>query len=174
MVNIRHANPGDLESITDIYNQAILKTTATFDIVPKTLDEQRIWFERHDLNHPILVAESDETVVGWASLSEWSDRCAYSDTAEVSLYIKEECREKGIGRKLLEALVSEGARVGLHTLIARIAEGNNVSIHLHEAFGFQHVGIMKEVGKKFGRLIDVHLMQKLYGGPTRTESPTNV
>ncbi len=174
MMNIRRATPRDLESITDIYNQAILKTTATFDTVPKTLDEQRIWFEGHDPKHPILVVESDGSVVGWASLSEWSGRCAYSDTAEISLYIKEGCRGQGLGRKLLEALVSEGARVGLHTVIARIAEGNDISIHLHEAFGFQHIGVMKEVGRKFGKLIDVHLMQKLYSQPTPAESHEDV
>ncbi len=67
-----------------------------------------------------------------------------------------------MGRKLMGAIISVGKRVGLHTIIARIAEGNDVSVHLAESFGFRHIGVMKEVGRKFGRLLDVHLMQKVY------------
>jgi len=76
--------------------------------------------------------------------------------------VKEEFRGKGIGTRLMEAIIDQGKRVGLHTIIARIAEGNDVSVHLAESFGFGHVGVMKEVGRKFGRLLDVHLMQKIY------------
>jgi L-amino acid N-acyltransferase YncA len=163
---IRPANPEDVDSITQIYNEAVQKTVATFDTEPKTLQEQRAWFEYHGLKYPIFVAELDGVVTGWASLSKWSDRCAYSDTAEISLYVKEEFRGRGMGRKLLEAIVRQGEKVGLHTVIARIAEGNRVSIHLHELLGFEHIGIMREVGRKFGRLLDVYLMQKIYAPKT--------
>lgn len=162
MLTVRRAEPRDLESITAIYNDAVLKTVATFDTKPKTPDEQASWFEKHGPRHPILVAESGGDVVGWISLSEWSDRRAYSDTAEVSLYVAEERRGKGIGRKLLEAALDEGREVGLHTIVSRIAGGNETSVRLHESFGFQHIGIMKEVGRKFGELIDVNLMQKIF------------
>ena len=162
MPTIRRAEPRDLESITAIYNDAILKTVATFDTKPKTADEQVAWFEKHGPRHPILVAESGGTIAGWVSLSEWSDRRAYSDTAEVSLYVAEERRGKGIGRKLLEAALDEGREVGLHTIVSRIAGGNEASVRLHESFGFQRIGIMKEVGRKFGKLIDVYLMQKIF------------
>jgi len=162
MLIIRQAILEDLGAITEIYNEAILKTVATFDTEPKTLEEQKIWFANHGSKYPILVAEQDGLVVGWASLSRWSDRCAYSDTAEISLYVEEEFRGKGIGRKLMEAIIREGQKAGLHTVIARIAEGTEVSIHLHESVGFEHIGIMKEVGRKFGKLLDVYLMQKTY------------
>lgn len=158
MVTIRTARVSDLPAITEIYNEAILKTTATFDTEPKSEAEQLEWFETHDSRHPILVAELDGAVVGWTSLSKWSDRCAYADTAEVSTYVKEGFRGKGFGRKLKEAIDAEAHRLGLHTVIARITEGNEVSIHLNEAFGFEHIGVMKEVGYKFGRWLDVHLM----------------
>lgn len=161
-MTIRRAIPGDLESITEIYNEAILTTVATFDTQPKTDEEQASWFALHGTRYPILVAEDKGRVVGWASLSMWSDRCAYADTAENSVYVKEEHRGKGIGRKLLEALMKEGEAAGLHTVIARIAGGNEVSIRLHESFGFEHIGVMREVGRKFGRLIDVYMMQKIY------------
>ncbi|UCD13979.1 MAG: N-acetyltransferase [Thermoplasmatales archaeon] len=162
MLKIRQAKLEDIVAITDIYNEAILKTVATFDTKIKTLDEQKSWFLHHGPKNPILVAEQDDVIVGWASLSEWSDRCAYSDTAELSLYILEKNQGKGIGRKLLEAIIQEGKKAGLHTVIARITEGNETSVHLHESVGFFHIGIMREVGLKFDKRLDVYLMQKIY------------
>jgi len=165
MLTIRPATLADLPAITEIYNEAIRKTVATFDTEPKNPEEQMIWFADHGSKYPILVAEGNGIVVGWASLSTWSDRCAYSDTAEISLYVREDHQGRGIGRKLLEATVAEGQKAGLHTIIARIAEASEASIHLHESVGFEHIGIMKEVGRKFGKLLDVYLMQKLYKIP---------
>ncbi len=165
MTRIKPATSEHLTAITEIYNEAILKTTATFDTRLKNLEEQKIWFDNHGSQYPLLVAEQNDLVVGWASLSKWSDRCAYSDTAEVSLYVKEEHRGKGIGRKLLEAIISEGQKSGLHTVIARIAQGGEASVRLHKSVGFEHIGTMKQVGRKFGRLLDVHLMQKIYDTP---------
>jgi phosphinothricin acetyltransferase len=162
MLTIRKAVMKDLGAITEIYNEAVLKTVATFDTEPKTVEEQKPWFESHDSRHPILVAEQDDAIVGWASLSKWSDRCAYSDTGEISVYVKEERRRKGTGKKLIQEILDQGQKVGLHTVVARIAESNEISVRLHEAFGFEHIGTMKEVGRKFGKLLDVHLMQKIY------------
>jgi phosphinothricin acetyltransferase len=162
MIIVRKATLNDLPAITEIYNQAILATTATFDTEPKNLEEQKVWFESHSPKYPVLVAEENGKVIAWASLSKWSDRCAYSDTAEISLYVEEKSRGKGIGRKLLEAIIREGEKADLHSIIARIAEGNETSIYLHRSVGFEHIGIMKEVGRKFGRLLDVYLMQKIY------------
>ena len=161
-IRIRDAKLTDLHQITDIYNEAILRTVATFDTTPKSLEEQESWFKHHGSKNPIIVAEENNIIVGWASLSEWSDRCAYSDVAEVSLYVMEAHQGKSIGRKLLEELVRKGKQAGLHTIVARIAEGNAISVHLHKSLGFTHVGIMKEVGRKFGRLLDVYIMQKIY------------
>jgi len=162
MLTIRKATLKDLGAITEIYNAAILQTVATFDTEPKTGEEQKSWFAHHDARHPVLVAEQDNQIVGWASLSMWADRCAYSDTAEASLYVREEYRGKGIGRRLNEAIMQEGGKAGLHTLIARITEGNEASLHLARSAGYQHIGVMKEVGRKFDRLLDVHLMQYIY------------
>jgi phosphinothricin acetyltransferase len=162
MLTIRKATTKDLMEITIIYNEAIMKTVATFDTELKTIDEQKKWFERHGPKNPIIVAELNKKVVGWAALSEWSDRCAYSDTAEISFYVLEKHQSKGIGRKLIEAIVKEGEKSGLHTLIARITEGNKISVNLHKSVGFEHIGIMKECGNKFGKRLDVYLMQKIY------------
>ena len=171
MRTVRKATGKDLAAITEIYNEAILTTVATFDTEPKTMEEQKAWFKAHGPKYPILVAEDKAQVIGWASLSMWSDRCAYADTAEISVYVKQEHRGKGVGRELMEVLMGEGQAAGLHTVIARIAEGNEVSIHLHRAFGFAPVGVMKEVGRKFGKLIDVHMMQKIYHPEVDREIP---
>ncbi len=163
MARVRPAVYEDLPAITEIYNDAILNTTATFDTTPKTQEEQAEWFHHHGDKFPVLVAENiDGLVIGWASISPWSDRCAYSDTGEVSLYVAASERGKGVGRQLLTALDHTARDLGYHVLLARIAEGNRVSVHLHEAMGFELVGVMKEVGMKFGSRLDVHLMQKLY------------
>lgn len=159
MLNIRRAIIQDLEAITEIYNQAILNTVATFDTEIKTAESQRNWFYQHRDRHAILVAEQDGKITGWASLSAWSDRCAYNDTAEISLYVEEHHQGQGIGRKLSEAMIKAGHDANLLTLIARIAEGNDISIHIAESQGFEHIGIMREVGRKFGRLLDVYMMQ---------------
>ena len=162
MINIRPATKNDVVIITEIYNDAILNTTATFDTDIKTTEDRMQWFFNHDEKHPVIVAELQNTVVGWASLTKWSDRCAYEGTAEVSVYVHKDYRGKGAGKKLLEILVLEGEKCGLHYLLSRITQGNETSIHLHEMFGFSHVGIMHEVGFKFGKFLDVHMMEKVF------------
>jgi len=162
MLDIRQATSTDLGQITEIYNDAIQKTTATFDTEPKTLEEQESWFAEHDARHPVLVVDEDGLIVAWASLSQWSDRCAYSATAEISLYVREEYRRKGIGKQLMKAIIQAGKTAGLHTVIARIAGSNKISADLSKSFGFQYIGTMREVGQKFGQLLDVHLMQLIY------------
>ena len=81
MLNIRRSALSDLDAITEIYNEAILTTTATFDLEPKTREDRLQWFEDHDDRHPILVAEFETQVVGWACLTRWNPRAAYDDTA---------------------------------------------------------------------------------------------
>jgi len=158
---IRKAAESDIAGITEIYNEAVLTTTATFDTEPKSLAERGEWFRSHDARHPIWVAVLDGRVVGWISLSPWSDRAAYNDTGETSFYVKSEHRGKGIGNALLRSLIQEAQRLRYHTLIARIAGESDVSLHVHEKFGFVCAGIIKEVGLKFGRLLDVHILQKM-------------
>jgi phosphinothricin acetyltransferase len=160
-IQIRRAEVADVDAITEIYNEAILTTTATFDIEPKTKEDRLQWFQSRGERFPVLVAVLDGKVAGWASLNQWSDRRAYDGTAETSFYVKSEFRGRGVGRKLKEATIEEARRLEFHTLIARVAEGSEASLHLNESFGFFHVGTMKEVGRKFGRLLDVHILQKM-------------
>lgn len=162
-VEIRPATSLDVGAITEIYNHAIATTVATFDTEPKDEANRQTWLDNHSARHPVLVAVYGAKVVGWASISAWSDRCAYDGTAEVSLYVSEGQRGRGVGTKLLRALVDAGAQAGLHVLLARVVDGNDVSVKLHERSGFWAIGSMKEVGFKFGRRRDVLLMQRTYG-----------
>jgi L-amino acid N-acyltransferase len=160
-VTIRRAQFTDVEAITEIYNEAILTTTATFDTEPKLVTERAEWLSSHDERHPVLVAVLGDQVVGWSALSRWSDRPAYDDTAETSFYVKSEFRGRRIGRKLKQATIEEASQLGFHSVIARVAAGSEESLHLNESMGFVHIGTLKEVGRKFGRLIDVHILQKM-------------
>lgn len=162
MINIRPATIEDQQDIMEIYNEAVATTTATFDTEPRTFEKQLEWWSKHKKNHPVFVSEERGKINGWASLSPWSDRCAYDSTVEVSVYIHKDFRGRGIGSKLLEVVTLEGGKVGNHTVISRIAEGNASSVHIHEKLGYQHIGVMKEVGFKFGKLLDVYMMQYIY------------
>ena len=163
MFTIRLSTEADQEAILDIYNDAVVNTAATFDTELRTMEKQMAWYRNHKKNHPVIVAEAGGKVVGWASLSPWSDRCAYDTTVEVSVYVHKDFRARGIGSKLLEWVTLEGKKAGNHTVLSRITQGNESSIHIHEKFGYRHVGVMKEVGFKFGKFLDVHMMQLVYG-----------
>lgn len=158
---IRRAELADVPAILEIYNEAILTTLATFDTEPKTLEERTTWFAAHDERHPVLVALVDGQVAGWASLTQYSDRRAYDDTAETSFFVHSKYRGRGVGRKLKAAIIDEARRLRFHTLIARITETSAESIHLNESAGYFHVGRLREVGRKFDRLLDVLIMQKI-------------
>ena len=161
---IRIATLGDLSAITAIYNDAIFKTTATFDTEPKKATEQLIWFKAHAEKIPVLVAEFKSEVIGWASLNPYSDRLGYAETAEVSLYVSENHRGQGVGKSLLAQLIATGKENGLYTILARITEGNQKSIQLHHELGFETIGVLREVGIKFGKRIDVHVLQLIFKG----------
>jgi phosphinothricin acetyltransferase len=161
--SIRRAVAADAAAINAIYNDAVLKTTATMDTEPKTLEYRQQWLERHQGRHGVLVAQAPEDVVAWASLSAWSDRPAYGDTCESSVYVAEAWRGKGVGRALMTDLLGEADRNRFHVVLARVSTENAASLRLHETLGFSRVGVMREVGFKFGRRQDVVLMQRLHG-----------
>lgn len=160
---LRAATAADLPAITAIYNEAVRNTTATFDTVEKTVEDRRAWLDTHDSRYPVIVAELGGTIAGWGSLSRWSDRAAYDGTCENSVYVDASSRGKQIGAALLRELLAIARLQGLHTVIARIADGNPASLRLHERAGFARIGTMRQVGRKFGKLIDVHMYQFIIG-----------
>jgi phosphinothricin acetyltransferase len=158
----RLATHDDAEPIRAIYNREVLGSTVTFDMVARTPEEQLAWMDEHSGAHPAVVAVDDlEQVCGFGSLSPYRPRPAYRTTVEDSVYVDTGARGRGVGRGLLEELVRLAAAHGFHTVMARIVGGHEASIALHRACGFDLVGVEREVGRKFGRWLDVALMQRL-------------
>ena len=157
-IALRGAEMRDIPEITAIYNQAVLNSTATFDIEPRTVSEREEWLRGHGDRYPVLVAEGAR-VLGWASLGRWAQKRAYDRSVEISLYVHGETRGLGIGSTLARGILRAGEAAGLHTVMARIVDGNDVSRRLCESLGFRYVGVMKEAGWKFGRWLDVHFYQ---------------
>jgi L-amino acid N-acyltransferase len=167
---IRPATEADLPGIFAIYDREVLHGTATFDTEPKTAAERVAWL-RDDGNgkYPILVAEvaaeaaptgTAPAIAGWARLYAWSNRCAYARAAENAVYVHPDHRGRGVGRALLAELIRLAPQRGVQVLLARIVEGNPASLALHEAHGYRTIGTMRRVGEKFGRVLDVRLMDR--------------
>jgi len=159
-LTVRMVERRDAEAIRSIYNIEVAESTVTFDMVPRTIDEQVSWIDEHSGGHPAIVAIDEDTLVGFGSLSVWRERPAYSGSVEDSVYVHRDHRGRGIGKLLLQELVQLGADHGFHTVLARIVGGHEASIALHEACGFETVGVEREVGRKFKQWLDVVLMQR--------------
>jgi phosphinothricin acetyltransferase len=160
-VTIRAAERRDAEGIRAIHNHYVAESTTLFDLVPRTLDEQVQWIDEHSGGHPAVVAELDGRIVGFGSLSAFRARPAYATTVEDSVYLLDDHQGMGIGRLLLEELLRLAAAHGFHSVIARITGANDASIALHATCGFEVVGTEREVGRKFGRWLDVVEMQRM-------------
>jgi L-amino acid N-acyltransferase YncA len=163
-IMVRPAALMDLPEIYSIYNHAVLNTTATFQETPESQTYPLQWFRSHQKSKlPILVA-SEQGVVGWASLSPYHPRSGYRYTAETSIYVREDRQGEGIGRALLRGLINEASILGIHKLVALIEIENVASIKLHKFHGFTEAGVLHEVGYKFGRWLDVMIMEKSITG----------
>ncbi|MXV98716.1 MAG: N-acetyltransferase family protein [Acidimicrobiaceae bacterium] len=160
-VVVRLATLDDAEEIRRIYNYEVEHTTHTFDLVPRTLEDQQAWLQERAGALGVLVAELGGRVVGFSSLSEYRPRAAYRTSVESSVYVDETVRGRGVGRRLMQELVGLAQARGFHTMIARIAGGHQASVQLHEAVGFTTVGTEQEVGRKFGGWLDVVVMQRM-------------
>lgn len=155
------ARHDDAEAIRAIYNAEVVASTSTFDLVPRTPAEQEAWLREHSGAYPAIVAVEGGEVIGFAALSPFRDRPAYATTVEDSVYVRADWQGRGVGKALLRELLRLAAAHGFHAVIARIGGHNEASIALHRSCGFEIVGIEREVGRKFGRWLDVVEMQRL-------------
>jgi phosphinothricin acetyltransferase len=159
---IRAATGDDLPAIVAIYNHEVRHGTATFDTEPWSVEGQGAWLAGHGTPpHPCLVATDGGLVVGWGTLSIWSTRCAYARTVEDSLYVHHDHRGRGVGHALLQALIARARTAGLAVILARIETSGTASLALHRHAGFTSIGVMHRVGEKFGRVLDVELLELL-------------
>ncbi|MBD27160.1 MAG: GNAT family N-acetyltransferase [Acidimicrobiaceae bacterium] len=166
-IQIRLAKQKDAKAIQEIYNHEVRNSTATFDLVERTTQQQEEWLDERSGAFSVLVAEMGSKILGFASLSPYKARAAYRTTVEDSIYINEEFRNQGIAGELLSHLLEVAESSGFHAVIARIGGANEASIYLHQRFGFEIVGTEKEIGRKFGKWQDVVVMQTIInaGGP---------
>lgn len=166
---IRPANESDLVAINDIYNHYVLHSNCTYQEEPELLEDHRKWFAHHDARHPVIVAESDDRVVGWGSLSAFHERSAYRHTVENSVYVHHQYHGHGIGSTLLQELIARARMAGHRAIIAGIDSDQAGSVALHAKFRFQEVGRLKQVGFKSGRWLDVIYMELIIEGPDKPQ-----
>jgi L-amino acid N-acyltransferase YncA len=169
-MKILTADSNHFSSIVKIYNWAILNTTATFDTEIISLNQYLPFlksFNTHESSSlPLIVIINENEVLGWGCLKPYSDRAAYNETVELSIYIHCLYQGRGIGKLLMANLIKRAKQLNKHTVLSRVTTDSLPSIKLHERYGFKNIGIMKEVGFKFGRRCDVAFMQLLLRNST--------
>lgn len=157
---IRNATPEDLPAILSIVNHAILHTTANYLYEPQTLtDQQKWWQDKQNKSFPVLVAQVNNEVIGFASYGTFREKIGYQFTVEHSVYVATEYINQGIGSKLLSALIELAKSEGYHTMIGAIDAENHDSIAFHEKFGFIKAGLIKQAAFKFDRWLDLQFVQ---------------
>jgi phosphinothricin acetyltransferase len=163
-VIVRNAAEADLPATLDIYNELIPTTTIAWTEELQTLEERRVWFaEQRRRDFPVLVAVDGREVIGTAAFGDFRDSVhwpGYRFTAELSIHVRGDRRGSGVGRLLMETLIDRAGHKGIHVLIAAVDASNGGSIAFHERLGFVEVARMPEVGFKFGRRLDLVLLQR--------------
>jgi L-amino acid N-acyltransferase YncA len=163
---IRKAGVRDLQAILDVYNDAILHTTAVYDYKPHTLQDRKSWYEKKlEDGFPVLVYEVDGDVAGFASFGPFRAWAAYQYTIEHSVYVHKHYRNRGIGLALLQEIIGIAEDRGYAVMVAGIDESNTQSIRLHERLGFTYAGTIMKAGYKFDRWLNLCFYQKELRGP---------
>ena len=159
-MHIRDATEDDLPAILAIYNHAILTSNAVYTETPATLDARRAWLAaRRAQNFPVLVAEHGD-ILGFASFGEFRPWPGYAATDEHSVFVRQAAQRRGVGTALVQRLIDEARRRDKHVMIAGIDAANAASIAVHRKLGFTEAGVLRQVARKFGRWLDLVLMQR--------------
>ena len=166
-MRVRDALDADLPGILAIYNEVIANSTAVYATEPATLEERRAWMgARHERSFPVLVAEDELGVSGFASFGDWRGSWnGYRFTVEHTVHVRADARGHGVGRELVEALLPRALKLGKHVMIGSIDATNHASVRFHARLGFEPVAHFREVGHKFGRWLDLMFMQRLLDPP---------
>jgi len=165
-VTIRDAGPGDAAAICRIYNQGIQDRVATLETEERAPEERRAWLEARGPRHPVLVVEAEGEVTAWGSLNSFNPRRAYDHVADFSLYVDRAWRGRGVGHRLLDALVARARALGYHKLVLSAFPWNEAGMTVYRRAGFREVGIYREQGLLDGRWVDTIVMEKILEGPS--------
>jgi L-amino acid N-acyltransferase YncA len=165
VLRVRVAGIADAAAICRIYNEGIQDRVATLETEERTPEERVKWLQARGARHPVLVAEAESGVVGWASLNVFNARRAYEHVADLSLYVQREWRGQGVGRRLLEALVARASELGYHKIVLAAFPWNEAGMRAYRRAGFREVGIYREQGRLDGRWVDTVVMEKIIEGP---------
>lgn len=158
---IRTATAADAQGLAEIYNHAVENTVAILNETLVDADNRAAWAaQRQGDGFPVLVAEEDGIILGYASYGPWRPFHGFRETVEHSVYVRAGQRGKGLGRKLMQALIDAAKADGLHMMVAAVTAGNDASIKLHESLGFQITARMPQVGQKFGDWLELIFLQK--------------
>jgi phosphinothricin acetyltransferase len=161
-IDVRDATAADLPAMAAIYDEQVRTSVATFDIEPRGAAYLGAKLADHAPGRHVLVAAAADRVLGYALSGLFRDRPAYASTVEVSVYVAGDARGRGVARTLYAALLARlDAEPSVHTQLAVIALPNETSERLHESFGFEPVGVLREVGHKLGRWVDTAWWQRL-------------
>ncbi len=160
-MQIRDAQTGDIEGILAIYNDAVANTKAIWNEQLVDAANRAIWLtDRQRAGYPVLVAvDEQQSVLGYASFGDWRAFDGYRHTVEHSVYVHKDCRGAGIGKALMKTLIERAQAIGKHVMVAGIEATNMGSITLHKKLGFKEVGLLPEVGTKFGQWLDLAFLQ---------------
>jgi len=165
---IRDAMERDLPDILEIYNEAILNTTAVYDYKVHTLEERKQWFEKKKQDgYPLLVYEKNDQVAGFATFGPFRAWPAYKYTIEHSVYVNPNFKNEGIATKLMKEIIAIANNREYATLVAGIDSANEISVKLHEKLGFEYSGLIKKAGYKFDRWLDLAFYQLDLQGPSK-------
>lgn len=163
---IRAATEADLPAITAIFNEVIATSTAIYADAPFTPEDRAAWFAaRRAAGYPVLVAQEGDEVLGLASFGDFRPWPGYRHTVEHSVHVRADARGRGLGTALVSALFEPARALGKHVMIAGVDAANAGSIRMHERLGFARGAVLREVGRKFGRWLDLELMQKFLDAP---------
>jgi phosphinothricin acetyltransferase len=167
-IDLGDAVPADLPALVEIQNQAVRETTASWSYQPVDLEGRIAWLgEKQARGHPVIVARRGSEVLGYAYYGPFRAFDGYLHTVENSVYVRPDLQRQGVGARLLEALIVRATGCGLHAMVAAIEAGNAPSIRLHARAGFAEVGRLPQVGAKFGRWLDLVLMQRMLNDAER-------
>lgn len=164
-MTVRDATTADAAAICRIYNQGTQDRGATLETEERTVEERRAWLEARDGRHPVLVAVADGALAGWASLNLFNPRRAYDHVADFSIYVDREWRGRGVGRRLLDALIGRARALGYHKLVLSAFPWNAAGMAVYKRAGFREVGVYREPGRLDGRWVDTVVMEKILEGP---------